>query len=556
MNLSIQAPLSKTTKIRVGVEDSIRISAGVHVGALVGDLAPLIYKEYGPVQINKNYNIEPFKIEKVDCIIMNPPFTKKRRLTAEMKIPIKRCWWNKLGELHYWAHFLLHSLDFLKENGKIGSVLPFGCIALQDGFVVLNELQKKGYKIKYIIKSMKDIAFSESSKFRDYLIIFDNDEKRNDIGFIYILKSLEEMDLSIAKRLGNKIANVKIGENYTNELFDIKWCNLSDIDENLNLWELLELNDPIGYKIQNFYRKLFYTNPNITKFSEIIAEDTITYFSPDLLSKGVRHSIFLSRSKETRAQLIILKDNNFLEVSPRDGHLKFRISKKHTMPGLRSGSYVSSLDIQGYEYIIKERYRGFEDIEMLFKSNVDFGKIASEINRIKGKLAFSRRFDFTAEGFRLFSFYSEKPFVTTENLWSIKILDDTVAKILSLWFNSTIFLISLVFSKRKETRGSFSQVDKYKILDFPVIDINKLGDKEISNLLALFEKVRSYNFPSLLDQIKSQDKMRILIDKEFLKLLGYIENSKDKSSDIKKNLALIYSTFLEKSNELMDVMKQ
>ena len=158
---------------------------------------------------------------------------------------------------------------------------------------------------------------------------------------------------------------------------------------------------------------------------------------------------------------------------------------------------------------------------------MDFQAIEREMERMKGNLSINRRFDFTAEGFRLFAYYSDTPMVTTEMLWTIAIEEVETAKILALWFNSSIFLLNLIISKRKETRGSFSQTDKYKIIEFPIIDIDNLTDDEKNSLLNIFEQLRDIQFPSFLEQLNGKDPNRILLDKEILRILGYNDNELD-----------------------------
>ena len=111
-------------------------------------------------------------------------------------------------------------------------------------------------------------------------------------------------------------------------------------------------------------------------------------------------------------------------------------------------------------------------------------------------------------------------------------------------------MLNLIISKRKETRGSFSQTDKYKILEFPVLNINNLNDDEKDTLLNIFTQVRHVQFNSFLEQLREQNPNRVLIDKEILRILGYDENELD---DI---LDLIYRVLIAKCEECLFVMKK
>lgn len=136
MNLYIQSPYSKLEEIRVGIDDSLRLNPNSEVGGKL---------DISHIELNKERRFKSFKIGKVDLIIMNPPFTKKRLLSKQMKEAISTKWWGNIGSFHYWGHFLLNSLPFLKENGSIGAILPLGSIALKDGMKILKEIELKGF---------------------------------------------------------------------------------------------------------------------------------------------------------------------------------------------------------------------------------------------------------------------------------------------------------------------------------------------------------------------------------------------------------------------------
>jgi len=284
------------------------------------------------------------------------------------------------------------------------------------------------------------------------------------------------------------------------------------------------------------------------KFKNLIENNAnITYFSPSLLKGGVRHAIFMGRNIKERTQLIIKETNgsDYIRCFSRGSDLSFLVPKDKLLSGLKTDSYVSRMDVSDYGKIIIDRYPGFEDIEGHFNTKINFDQMRSEIERTKGNIAISRRFDFTAEGFRLFCFFSENALVATENLWTIKTNNHKEAKILTLWFNSTLFLMELIFSKRKETRGSFSQVDKYKILKFHVPDFKKIKKDQRNSLLDLFDEIKDLVFPSFLKQISSNNVVRLRIDTEFLKAFGFQETY------IEKVIPKLYQTLVKKCEEFL-----
>lgn len=549
MNLCMQSPCLKLQDIRVGIEDSLSLNPKSEIG-LILENSPTnpLYNNQEEENLTQEKKVS-FTIGKVDLIIMNPPFTKKRRLSIQMKETVSSKWWKNLGSFHYWGHFLLNSLSFLKENGSIGAILPLGIIALHDGEIILKEIERRGFSPKFIMKTTKNIAFSESSKFRDYIIIFSKSDSISFVGCVYLLEALDHMSFEEARKIGETVITSKPGRNFDDRKISLVWVkNTNKYD---SLWEMIELNDPIGRNIINNYMEILINNPYLTTFNDLTKDEVkITYFSPTLLRGGVRHTIFIGRNIKERTQLIINNDEDpdFIHCSPRGSNLSFMIPKGNLLPGLKTDSYVSQMDVSDYGKIISDRYPGFEDIELFFNSSVNFNQIRSEIERSKGNIAISRRFDFTAKGFVLFCFFSENSLVTTENLWTINVKDLDYAKILTLWFNSTLFLIELIFSKRKETRGSFSQVDKYKISNFHVPDLNKFKNEQRKNLLDLFDEIKDKTFPSFMTQLSSKNEFRLRIDSEFLKAFGFQENH------IEKVIPNLYLTLEKKCEEFLMVM--
>lgn len=163
-------------------------------------------------------------------------------------------------------------------------------------------------------------------------------------------------------------------------------------------------------------------------------------------------------------------------------------------------------------------------------------------------LIFSRRFDLSAPGTRLLAHFSNFEFIPTKLFWVIKGVPITHAKILSIWFNSSLHLLQ-VFLERMETRGAFINFDKYVLENSLVLNLSKLNEDELNCLKDLFEEARKEKFPSLLDQLHKKSQIRMKIDKAILKILEFSENEID---DI---LDFLYSALTNKIEQLKALMK-
>ncbi|MEM3673754.1 MAG: hypothetical protein QW468_06010, partial [Candidatus Bathyarchaeia archaeon] len=90
--------------------------------------------------------------------------------------------------------------------------------------------------------------------------------------------------------------------------------------------------------------------------------------------------------------------------------------------------------------------------------------------------------DISAVGSSMMAFYSFIPLAPPGISWSIKVPSSEDAKILALWFNSTVNILQTLIN-RKETRGAFLQIDEYTLETFNVVNPIKLSNVEKELLL-------------------------------------------------------------------------
>ena len=162
-------------------------------------------------------------------------------------------------------------------------------------------------------------------------------------------------------------------------------------------------------------------------------------------------------------------------------------------------------------------------------------------------LLISRRFDISASGTRLIAFYTDNPAVGVD-MWSVKGIEREDAKILALWFNSTLNLLHLLVH-RTETRGAWMKIHEYMLKETYVPNLGKMSKKERASLLQIFDKVRNVSFPSIVEQLKNRFWARENIDKTFLKILGF--NDKE----TKEILDFLYPALANEIKQLKALMK-
>ena len=109
-------------------------------------------------------------------------------------------------------------------------------------------------------------------------------------------------------------------------------------------------------------------------------------------------------------------------------------------------------------------------------------------------------------------------------------ISDLSAKIFTLWLNSSLNLLQLLLLRR-ETRGAYLWFVAGDIKKFLVLDVEKLSEDEIGNLLQIFDKVRGVSFPCVLEQLRSRFWARVEIDRAILKVLGFNEQETNQIID-------------------------
>lgn len=122
------------------------------------------------------------------------------------------------------------------------------------------------------------------------------------------------------------------------------------------------------------------------------------------------------------------------------------------------------------------------------------------------------------------AFYSSIPTAPPGVTWSLKIPSENDAKILAMWFNSSLNILQTLIN-RKETRGAFLQIDEYTLEDFQILNPKTLSEHEKGFLINVFEKSKGLDFPSILNQLKERFPARVEVDGAVLRVLGFGEDN-------------------------------
>ncbi|RLG44819.1 MAG: hypothetical protein DRN81_03580 [Thermoproteota archaeon] len=196
--------------------------------------------------------------------------------------------------------------------------------------------------------------------------------------------------------------------------------------------------------------------------------------------------------------------------------------------GLRRLSYVKTVDVsETADYLILSWFNDIKELARLQLTSKNLKQFNNSIvekwrenfEARKCYVILGRRYDISAPGTSFIAFYSKYPVVGVD-FWSLNGIRGDDAKILALWLNSTLNILQTLVL-RTETRGAWMKIHNYMLEELLVPRFDKLSKSDRNELLDVFEQVKSVEFPSILEQLRSSHPLRRRIDEVWLRILGY-----------------------------------
>jgi len=579
LHLSLQALLHETERVRVAVWDSTELRPNMNIPAIYSELKAAyrkptldMFKE--EFVIPKDAHIkkgaitlqgiggEEIPLEKVDLVIMNPPFTRQERLPKEYKDALSkrlREYKTQLsGQLGLWGYFFLLADRFVKERGRIALVFPSRPLNAKSAGEIRRFISAN-YDIEYIVTSWQRAAFSESTQYREILLILRklHSRKKHEMQTCRIVnlkilpKNLEEAHSMIneireltSEYSSKRIMAAVVTQEELQETVDNWFIHIASFDPKISkTWVTLIANHK--NKLLPFRNYIKKRKLDVIRGVETRAQYGFPFYEAfvikDLNRALKSHDLWLAEKIE---ESTIIAKNRFTNET-------VEIGKKRLCYGIRRASGLNTIDLSNsQDYIVMEPFEGIERF-LPSKSVGNFRKHYKSwkeyVRSRFGKFLISRRFDLSATGTCFLAYYSTEP-TTGQNLWSLKGVSEEEARILSLWFNSTPNLLQ-VYLQRMETRGAWMEINDGMINDFLLPDIRSLNNKERRNLLDLFERIKNKEFPSILDQLKTEFAPRREIDTVILQLLGY---SSEEAAQLLDYLYPALASEIEKLKTLME----
>jgi hypothetical protein len=275
------------------------------------------------------------------------------------------------------------------------------------------------------VRACREIAFSETASFRDFLVVLDKGKTNHPCAIVYLKTSLGDLSLEEAGELARRIKQTPEGRPYSDAEIEISWSKPQAIREGAdNLWFLAGLENATNARVlRDFYQQLLERAENLLG---PLGEQRFVSIKRGLEPRpvGMYNALFLVRPLELkrveRSSLIITKETALKTlVALRGTEYSFNVPNNAIALGLKTASYMPCWRIDEHaDRVIIKRFDGFSNIETFF-SKIDFGYIDSFAQSRYTHLLVTKRINLAAPGTCALAFYADRCMISANVLYSV-----------------------------------------------------------------------------------------------------------------------------------------
>jgi len=497
-NLASMEPSVTIEKTEIIQGDSLGLSKGyTYPGGVQLTLFPATGKGYK--MSGEKHDVH---LDKVDAILMNPPFTKVERGIRQY-VDMERFGKVCGNEVGLWGHFILLANEFLNGGGMFGGVIPISLLRGRESAKIREFVFSKWTPL-YILKSTFNYGFSEWSEYRDVLFIARKGEppKGHRVKFALIKKDLGKLTATDVSYIGNQLETT---DRLRSEELDVETFSIDEMRDKFgNMMWFCGVTDMKNREaLVSFIHKL----------ASVLTQPPPEYFREGYrpVPKGVSSFMFVTRASDASRL-----EEAFLCFKPNDEsstQLKaqsqlettYQIEKAALTSSLRTGIGIKTLDItKGLDYIANSPYKEFDRVlkSTKFEKPSDFkwpsfwANVKRELSDVGTHIVTVRRINPYSPNTHLTAFFSKRSFSPSNVLNVVTETDTETAKAFCALLNSVVFL-SQFFLLKEETTGRYIDIRFY---DFYEMRIFPKKDK-LKALAAVFDDFSNKEFPSLREQL-------------------------------------------------------
>jgi type I restriction-modification system DNA methylase subunit len=506
-----------------------------------------------------------------DLTIMNPPFTFWRRLPTDERIKLEKSFGT--SSMNYWGYFLLAAMPKLRENGMIATVLPDDFLRGKGAANVRDPLFKDdSYSLRAIVKSKVEVAFSESSKFRDYLVFVQKTKPKAEdrVTTVLVKKPVNELSTNDIVELANNLENSDLTKLQGDSFYAYDYPHGIVKKFIHNLHPLVAFVQPelreIWLRMQEFLESsgLFITLGELEKAGKV----RVRIYRPgqykqyNLAPKNIRSKIpeiarnlFATKYKAGGKWLFRVdkEQEHKVRFSVRRSKLDFSIPREELLPSLRTYSSVKSIDITNKsEFIIKEPSSIPSEIRKILFWDYDATLYAEKdikeaYDDLSGNYVLLMKPQIPSPNLFWFCYYSDKPLLSTNDYMLKTVgIKEEYGKILALFTNTTPGILQ-IFALRPEIRGAWSRLDKESVWNYLYVPNPELiNSSQTKELVSTFDMYSGKESAALQDRFRCSNSIQTAMDDAILKTFGF--------RGLIGKCPLVYRLFDAELQNLLDVM--
>ncbi len=553
MNMTLQDVHAKVNYLRIGVGHSLTLTPRAQVGTIASQLSLFEIAEEADLNNPAPKRGTAFRLPaQVDIVLMNPPFTRKQRLKANMLGNYKTAF---PSAQNYWAYFLALADNFLGVGGKIAAVLPRDFLSGGPSQDVRDWLWRQGrYCLRYLVKTTKEVAFSEAARFRDFLVVL---EKRNagsvqnppPCAIVYLKRRLNELKLEEAAAIAHRIKALPQGQRLDDDDCAVVWVPQEKVRSGDPAFQFyVAFSDPeTAETLLAFLDALkAKAGHQLTALTEVVR---ITRgLNP--AQKGVIKAVYAVRPlhpDRLRQSPLVVERETQNAIVVRFANQSLRIPRTALRPGLKTHAYLPTMDISDTcDWFLCQRFKGFESVELILGVEVDFDALNRKADAAATHLAVGYRLNLAAPGTCLLAFYSAQEVVPQQAFSSFH-ADPDMAKALCLWLNGGAFVVQIL-ANRAETEGSFCNLTD-EMLRSTLAPTAQFFAAHRKAFEQTFQRLKAVRWRSLLEQFESDDPKRYELDSFLLQVLGFSK------SEIAQWLPKVYRAIAQELRTLKEAMR-
>lgn len=436
------------------------------------------------------------KLDEVDVVLMNPPFTKVERGIRNY-VNMERFKEAAGGEVGLWGHFVFLADQFLRDGGIFGAVLPINVLRGRESERVRSLLFKKWTPL-YVLKPTYNYGFSEWAEYRDILVIARKEAPAptHKVKFCLVKENLNALDEAHIRAL---VEEVKGKETLRSDWLDIDSHPLTELEPRFrNLMWFCGVSDLR-------HRDVFVRLHSLA--AEKLAKVPDGYLREGYrpVPKGVSDFLFITRAtpqcRTEQAFLQFTSDDSSVIQARTPFGTEYPIERESLTLSLRTPVGLRSMDItKTLDYIAHRPYTKFSDV----KSASGFtGKLRprfwdhlqSELARVQTHAVTVNRINPYSPHTHLVAFVADVPFAPSNQLNVVREADPKRARAFVLLANSWPFFCQF-FLLKEESTGRYMHLRFYDLYEMNLYP----SDNVIDPLNRVFEEYAAVPFPSLREQ--------------------------------------------------------